>query len=281
MSVFPPKGPIGLEFAINHPDYVRSITFANSLINPEGHTPPASMALFKMDYIKHLAFWFSSSTWPVVSHLSYLLFRLQASNSISYQDYMAHSFLLKYNRGKHSFFKIMDSFDTSATHGEFLMKGLKDLIDEKNVSVQAVWVTDDVMTRSEEHKAYLASHFALKHIDTLPSKHFIQEDQPEEFSRRIISFVQEQPLTPSKVHHKKQREFAAQNNVHHDHGGHQHHQHHHHDHHGHDHGVHFSITNRQSAPQRAPKLGVSDELLSFVHSVDHDDGHNHGSKQAS
>jgi len=98
-------------------------------------------------------------------------------------------FFINYQSGRESFYKVLESGNGTEGHSKFLHNALKNLQEKK--PLQYIGVTDDVIPSSQAQ--YIQENFSFKKKSILRSKHFCQEDQPEEFSKAIIQFIQELP----------------------------------------------------------------------------------------
>lgn len=244
-------GPVGVEFAVRYPQYVHSMTIANTFLDLTAFRPPFPMNLFTTPYLRDAAF--SLLTSPLTQPLAYVVFRLFGSSEISYADCKAHSALLRLNNGRQSFFSIMANFNLTQEHTVFLREGLKKLA-RNGVKLQAVWVSDDTIPHPRQQLDYVMEHFSPAHIHILNSRHLPQEDQPAEFAQRVLSFVKsvypaqafQPPQQHPPDHHLSMQDqpiphshLFAHSHEGHDHAHHGHSHSHGHGHsHGHDHAHH-------------------------------------------
>ncbi|MBW2381939.1 MAG: alpha/beta fold hydrolase [Deltaproteobacteria bacterium] len=110
-------GPIGAEWAIQNPVKVRSITVTNTLLDVAHFTPPFPMWTFRLPAMRHVAF----STMNVPTMLK--LFRysgVKNPEAIDEDVVASYIYLLKNNGGHHSFLKIMQGFDLTEHHRDWL-----------------------------------------------------------------------------------------------------------------------------------------------------------------
>lgn len=180
------SGPIGVEFAINHPRLVASITFGNTLMDVHDFRQPFPMSSFGINYLREFAF--AIQTNKLFSPLNWLIWKWRLANKVDLQAVQSYGYLLQQNGGKDSFFKIMKNFDLTPEYGDSLRSNLQRL----KIPLQVVWVDNDVIPRSDHQLEYIKTNFKdqLKKETVLKSKHLPQEDAPTEFAQSIAKFVQ-------------------------------------------------------------------------------------------
>jgi len=174
-------GPIGAEWAIKNPVKVRSITVTNTLLDVAHFTPPFPMWTFRVPVMRHLAF----STMSTKAMLP--LFRysgVKNPDAVDEDVVASYIYLLKNNGGHHSFLEIMDGFDLSEKHRDWLRDGLL-AIDKP---MQLIWGEQEIaIPKSQLH--YIKQVFPLRADHRVDARHFLQEEQPAVISAHIAAFA--------------------------------------------------------------------------------------------
>jgi pimeloyl-ACP methyl ester carboxylesterase len=174
-------GPIGAEWAIKNPVKVRSITVTNTLMDVAHFTPPFPMWTFRVPLMRHLAF----STMNVPTMLK--LFRhsgVKNPEAVDEDVIASYLYLLKNNGGHHSFLEIMQGFDLSEKHRDYLRDGLL-AIDKP---MQLVWGEQEIaIPKAQLH--YIKQVFPLRAEHMVDARHFLQEEQPAVIAAHIAAFA--------------------------------------------------------------------------------------------
>ena len=174
-------GPIGAEWAIQNPVKVRSITVTNTLMDVAHFTPPFPMWTFRVPLMRHLAF----STMNVPTMLK--LFRysgVKNPEAVDEDVIASYLYLLKNNGGHHSFLEIMQGFDLSEKHRDYLRDGLL-AIDKP---MQLVWGEQEIaIPKAQLH--YIKQVFPLRAEHMVDARHFLQEEQPAVIAAHIAAFA--------------------------------------------------------------------------------------------
>ncbi|MEM9067304.1 MAG: alpha/beta fold hydrolase [Myxococcota bacterium] len=174
-------GPIGMEWAIQHPDRVRSITVMNTLLDVAVFRPPFPMWTFRVPALRQVAF--------ATQHASFFLplmrrIGVKHKERIDYDDVAAWIWLLKRAGGRTSFLQIMAGFDLSEAHGRFLRRGILGLQAPK----QLVWGEGEIAI-PEHQLNYIRSTFSFERELFVDGRHFPQEDVPKDVAAHIADFA--------------------------------------------------------------------------------------------
>jgi pimeloyl-ACP methyl ester carboxylesterase len=184
-------GPIGAEWAIQNPMKVRSITVTNTLLDVADFTPPLPMRAFRVPVVRHVVF----STMNVRVMLQ--LFRhsgVKSSEAIDENVVESYIYLLKNNGGHRSFLEIMQGFDLTEKHRDYLRDGLL-AIDKP---MQLVWgEQENAIPRSQLD--YIKQAFPLRAEHVIDARHFLQEEHPVVVSAHIAGFAKEIAEHPKRA----------------------------------------------------------------------------------
>jgi haloalkane dehalogenase len=162
-------GPIGCEWAIEHPQRTLSITVLNTMLDPATFRRPWTMAPFAVSGLGEL--WLRAT--PAV--LFAALFRLQGLGdraAMSTAEIYAYRALLERLDGGRAFLKIMRGFELTEAKRDFLWGGLA----ERRYPARIVWGDRDPALGPGQ----LAIAERVLGVDDpvlVPGKHFLQEDQ--------------------------------------------------------------------------------------------------------
>jgi len=181
-------GPIGAEWAIENPLKVRSITIMNTLLDVGDFTPPFPMRTFRVPVLRHAAFSTMSTKimLPLFRHSG-----VKNPEAIDEDVVDSYIYLLKNNGGHHSFLAIMDGFDLTEEHRDYLRDGLL-AIDKP---MQLVWGEQEIaIPKAQLH--YIKQVFPLQAEHMVDARHFLQEEHPAVIAAHIAVFargIAEQP----------------------------------------------------------------------------------------
>ncbi|MGB5367731.1 MAG: alpha/beta fold hydrolase [Polyangiales bacterium] len=174
-------GPIGAEWAIKNPVKVRSITVTNTLLDVAHYTPSFPMQAFRVPVMRHLVFSALSTKamLPLFRHSG-----VKNPDAVDEDVIASYIYLLKNNGGHHSFLEIMDGFDLSEKHRDWLRDGLL-AIDKP---IQLIWGEQEIaIPKAQLH--YIKQVFPLRADHRVDARHFLQEEQPAVISAHIAAFA--------------------------------------------------------------------------------------------
>ena len=174
-------GPIGIEWAIQNPVKVRSITFTNTLMDVAGFTPPFPMWTFRVPALRHFAF---STLHPRVMLPLFRQRGVKNADAIDEDVVASYIYLLKNSGGHHSFLAIMQGFVLTEKHRDYLRDGLL-AIDKP---MQLVWgEQENAIPKSQLH--YIKQVFPLRAQHMVDARHFLQEEHPAVIASHISAFA--------------------------------------------------------------------------------------------
>ena len=174
-------GPIGVEWAIQNPVKVRSITFTNTVMDVAHYRPAFPIWTFRVPVLRHVVF----STLNAAVALK--LFRhsgVKNPDCIDEDVVESYLYLVRNNGGHHSFLEIMDGLDCTEQHRDYLRDGLL-AIDKP---MQLVWGEQEIaIPKAQLH--YIKQVFPLRAEQMVDAGHFIQEEQPAVVAAHITAFA--------------------------------------------------------------------------------------------
>ena len=173
-------GPIGLQFAIEHPDQVRSLTVMNCPLQVSRFRPRFPMSLMR-GRLRYPAFRFL--TRPRVMHLTWRWIGVTKKYGLDRDDLLVHRMLLLRDNGMESLFRIMQGFELTPEKERFFDAGLRAL----QVPVLVIWGQRDPMI-SEEHRRFLVERVPGAQVHLLDAKHLLLEDHAFDASERMEAF---------------------------------------------------------------------------------------------
>ena len=173
-------GPIGLEFAIRRPDQVASITLLNAPTQVSAFKKPFIMQLMATGGLNGLAFAMMQprlmlSTWQSLG--------VTGNYSVSLTDMQVYRRMLTHNNGQQTFFKIMQSFGTTAEKERFLDEGLRRL----GKPALVLWGKNDPAIPLV-HCDWFTQRTPGAQVHLLDAKHFLMEDHAEEMAGLMTPF---------------------------------------------------------------------------------------------
>jgi pimeloyl-ACP methyl ester carboxylesterase len=184
-------GPIGTEWAIHNPVKVRSITVTNTLMDVAHYTPAFPIWAFRVPVIRHVAFSTMNTRMmlPMFRHSG-----VKNPEAVDEDVIDAYIYLLKNNGGHHSFLAIMDGFDLSEQHRDWLRDGLL-AIDKP---MQLVWGEQEIaIPKAQLH--YIKQVFPLRAEHMVDARHFLQEEHPAVIAAHIAAFAADIAQSPKRA----------------------------------------------------------------------------------
>jgi len=184
-------GPIGIEWAIHNPVKARSITITNTLLDVAHFTPPFPMWTFRVPVLRHLVF--STMNTPLMLQL----FRqsgVKNPDAIDEETIASYIYLLRCNGGHRSFLEIMEGFDLTEAHRDWLRDGL--LAIEK--PIQVIWGEYETVIPKAQLD-YICQAFPVVAQHLVNARHFLQEEQPVVVAEHITSFAKSVAQQPKRA----------------------------------------------------------------------------------
>ncbi|MEM1416569.1 MAG: alpha/beta fold hydrolase [Myxococcota bacterium] len=176
-------GPIGFEWALDHPSKVASLTVLNTLLDLARFSPPFPMWLYRVPGLRQVVFRTQSTALfvPIMRRQG-----VARRDSITPAEVGAYLELLRRDGGRRSFLAIMAGFDLSPAHGERLAAGLRAL--GETLPMQLIWGRRE-RAIPEHQVAFLRRTLPFRATHEVEGAHFLQEDVPEELAELIAGFA--------------------------------------------------------------------------------------------
>jgi len=163
-------GPVGFELAAAHRDRVASMTILNTMIDVTKFKPPWSMAPFTHRGIGEM--WLGGMNKPLFRTLM-MMQGIGDPASVSKTELGAYLDLMRGDDRGRAFLKIMRSTERTPEKEALYRSTVRDV----PYPVQVVWAADDPALKLDVYGDRARAATGLKAIDTIPGKHFPQEDQ--------------------------------------------------------------------------------------------------------
>jgi haloalkane dehalogenase len=163
-------GPVGFELAALIPDRIASLTVLNTLIRVDEFKRPWSMEPFAIRGVGPL--YLRSLTKPMFRRLMHLQ-GVKDTSAVSNAELDAYVDLLRREDGGRAFLKIMRGFERTRPKRLLYQAVMAD----PRYPVQVIWGEDDPALPVDSLGEIARQAARLDHIDRLPAKHFLQEDQ--------------------------------------------------------------------------------------------------------
>jgi pimeloyl-ACP methyl ester carboxylesterase len=176
-------GPIGAEWAIHNPVKVRSITFMNTVMDVAHYTPAFPLRALRVPVLRHVVF----STMNTPTALKFFRYSgVKNPDAVNEDVVESYLYLVRNNGGHHSFLEIMDGFDLTEGHRDWLRDGLLAI----GKPMQLVWGEQEfAIPKAQLH--YIKQVFRLRAEHMVDARHFLQEEHPAVISAHIATFAKD------------------------------------------------------------------------------------------
>jgi pimeloyl-ACP methyl ester carboxylesterase len=175
-------GPVGFELAAAMPERVRSLTVLNTIVEVDTFRRPWSMEPFARRGIGEL--YLRTLSKPAFR----ALMRLQGIGdmaAVEPAELDAYVDLLKLGDGGWAFLRIMRGFERTRAKRDLYAGTLAHV----PYPVQVIWGADDPALGLATHGEAARRAAGLDRIETLPAKHFLQEDQAPAIAERVAALA--------------------------------------------------------------------------------------------
>ena len=177
-------GPIGFALAAENRDKILSLTILNTWIDVVNFKKPLPMRPFEKPILGEgqLAM-MNHTTWQ----LMFKTLGVKSSDRISKEEINAYVDLLKRGDGGKAFLKIMRNFDHSEEFRALCYRAVQNV----PYPVQAVWGAEDPGLSLGEYGKEIKEAAGLEKINTLPARHFLQEEQWEAIANSVAEIARQ------------------------------------------------------------------------------------------
>lgn len=172
-------GPVGFELAATMPNRVATLTLLNTIAAVETFKRPWSMEPFARRGVGEI--YLRTLTKPAFR----MLMRLQGiedSSAVSREELDAYVELLRGGDAGRAFLRIMRGFERTPEKQRLYEHVLRD----GRYPVQIVWGSGDPALKLAVHGEQARRAAGVDQIQTVPAKHFLQEDQAPALAEHII-----------------------------------------------------------------------------------------------
>ena len=173
-------GPIGFDLIRRCSPRIRSLTVLNTMIHVARFRRPWSMEPFARRGLGELCL---ACTTP---RLFEVLMRLQGvATDVPAAELHAYAHLLKRADGGRAFLRIMRSFERT----EPFEQGILDALRQRQFPAQVIWGSEDPALKEAIYAPMVRDALDVPAHQSVPGKHFVQEDSPAEIAAAVASLV--------------------------------------------------------------------------------------------
>ncbi len=171
-------GPVGFELAAAVPERVASLTVLNTFVEVDTFRRPWSMEPFARRGVGEA--YLRTLSKPAFR----MLMRLQGvkdMSAVSRAELDAYVDLLKREDGGRAFLRIMRGFERTVEKRRLY----ESVVGDQRYPVQVLWGADDPALKARVYGEIARRAAGLDQLDTVPAKHFLQEDQAPAIADRV------------------------------------------------------------------------------------------------
>ena len=175
-------GPVGFELAAAHRERIASMTILNTMIDVTRFKPPWSMAPFTHRGIGEM--WQAGMNKTLFRTLM-MMQGIADPKSVSKDELAAYLALMRGDDRGRAFLKIMRSTERTPEKEALYRSTVRDV----PYPVRVVWAADDPALKLSQYGEQARAAVGLEAIDTIPGKHFPQEDQAPAIADRVLALA--------------------------------------------------------------------------------------------
>lgn len=176
-------GPVGFAFAADNKENILSLTILNTWIDVVNFKKPLPMRPFEKKILGEAELaTLKHPTW----HLMFSKLGINNTSDIPNEEIYAYVDLLKREDGGKAFLKLMRNFDHSPEFRDKCYRAVQNV----PYPVQAIWGEDDPALTLDRYGKEIKEVARLKEIQTVSSRHFLQEEKPVEIAEKIKKFIE-------------------------------------------------------------------------------------------
>lgn len=173
-------GPVGFELAAAAPDRVRSLTILNTMVEADRFERPWVMEPFVVRGLRRA--WLGSMTRLNFLGLMYLM-GVKDRGASSAVELMSYIDLLKRDDGGEAFLRIVRGFERTRAKRELYISAVRGA----PYPVRVLWGRDDPALTVDREGESVRRVVGLDRLDTVPGRHFLQEDQAPAIAARVAA----------------------------------------------------------------------------------------------
>lgn len=176
-------GPVGFELAAAVPERVASLTILNTIVEVDTFRRPWSMEPFARRGVGEI--YLRTLSKPALR----MLMRLQGIGNMSAvgrAEIDAYVDLLKREDGGQAFLQIMRGFERTRAKRDLYTA----VVASDRYPVQVLWGADDPALKAGVYGEIARRAAGLDHLETVPAKHFLQEDQAPAVAEHVVRLAQ-------------------------------------------------------------------------------------------
>jgi len=184
-------GPVGFELAAAQRGRVASITVLNTMIDVTAFKPPWTMKPFRHRGIGEL--WLAGMNKPLFRWLM-MLQGIGDRDSISKTELGVYLDLMRVHDRGRAFLKTMRSTERTSDKQALYRSTLRNV----PYPVQVVWAASDPALKLGSYGELARRAVGLNKIETVPGKHFLQEDQAPAIADYVVAIANRGNLVPAE-----------------------------------------------------------------------------------
>ena len=173
-------GPIGFDLIRRIPHRIKSLTVLNTLVKVATFHRPWSMEPFSWPVIGPL--YLACTVGPALE----MLMRVQGvQTDVPSAELRAYEKLLKRSDDGDAFLRIMRGFELTQEYEDRILPPLR----KRNFPAQLIWGENDPALTLQKHAPAAQEALGLTSMITLPAKHFVPEDCPQEIAAAVATLA--------------------------------------------------------------------------------------------
>ena len=175
-------GPVGFALAAKNRDKILSITILNTWIDVVNFKKPWPMRPFEKPVLGEIEL--ATLIYPTWQ-LMFNKMGVNDSSGIPKNEIKAYIDILKRDDGGDAYLKMMKSFNDSEEFRSLCYKAVQRV----PYPVQAIWGEDDPFLTLDHYGQEIKDAAGLPKIHQLSSRHFLQEEKPEEIVEKMVEII--------------------------------------------------------------------------------------------
>lgn len=175
-------GPIGFDLIRRIPKRIKSLTVLNTLVRVSSFHRPWSMEPFSWPVIGPL--YLACTVGPA---LEVLMRRQGVQTAVPSAELRAYEKLLKRGDDGDAFLRIMRGFELTQEYEDRIVAALQ----QRQFPAQLLWGANDPALTLRKHAPLAQEVLGVKEIISLPARHYVPEDCPQEIAEAVARLAKE------------------------------------------------------------------------------------------